>query len=244
MLSGVSLRLNAGEAVCLVGPNGAGKSTLMMALVGLLPAERGDVLLDDRSLRHWARRRIARRIAYVPQAYEGFGGFLVGDVLETARFAHLHPLQRPGGDDRDVIRAQVAVCGLEGLEDRALDSLSAGERQKVWLAAALVQEADFLLLDEPTAALDPRYLAAFIDLLDRLREAGRAILLVVHDLNVAAALYSRVIALREGQVRYDGPIDHFLDPPWLREVYGAEFDIAVCEDGRRRLVFPRHGARP
>jgi len=238
VLRDVSLRLAEGECACIVGPNGAGKSTLMLALAGLLPTAAGRALLDDRPLSRWSRREIARHVAYVPQQYEGYPGFRVREVLAAARFAHQHPLATHGRRDEQVIAEQSAACELTDLIERTIGTLSTGERQKVWLAAALVQEPRYLLLDEPTAALDAKYVALLVRLLREQQSRGRSILAICHDLNVAAALGGRLVALRSGRVAFDGPIEQFLDAGHLSGVFGVAFHICEVPGAARRFVFP------
>lgn len=238
VLSGVRLALSPGECVCVVGPNGAGKSSLMLTLAGLLPAARGRVVLDGRPLRTLSRREVARRIAFVPQQYEGFGGFRTSDVLAAARFAHAHPLAAPSDADLSVVEEQAARCGVSELGGRMIGTLSAGERQKVWLAAALVQEPAYLLLDEPTAALDARYVATLVRLLRDERDRGRGVLVICHDLNVAAALGDRIVALRGGRVCHDGPPAEFLTAERLADIFDARFRLSSVDGGARPLVAP------
>jgi iron complex transport system ATP-binding protein len=226
VLHDVSLILAEGECVCVVGPNGAGKSTLMLALAGLIPAASGRTLLDGRPLHHRSRRQIARP------------GFRVRDVLAAARFAHQHPLAASGDLDQQVIAEQVDACDLGNLLDRTIGTLSAGERQKVWLAAALVQEPRFLLLDEPTSALDAKYVATLIRLLRLQQSRGRGVLVICHDLNVAAALGGRIIALASGRVAFDGPIGAFLEPAHLLAVFGVPFHLCDVPGAAHRFAFP------
>lgn len=237
VLRGVSLAIREGECVSVVGPNGAGKSTLMLAMAGLLPVSGGRVVMDGRAIAGRSRREMARQVAYVPQSYEGYAGFRVADVLVSARFAHLHPLAERGAADERVICEQARACELEALMDRALGTLSAGERQKVWIASALVQEPRFLLLDEPTSALDAKYVVTMVKLLRAERERGRAVLIICHDLNVAAAVGGRVAALRDGTIAYDGPVEGFLTREHLEGVFAARFRI-FSGDGGRPFVVP------
>ncbi len=238
ILRDVSLRLAEGECACIVGPNGAGKSTLMLAMAGILPATSGRTLLDEKPMSRWSRREAARHLAYVPQSYEGYPGFRVRDVLAAARFAHLHPLAATGTRDEQVIAEQVAACELGELTERTIGTLSAGERQKVWLAAALVQEPRFLLLDEPTSALDAKYVAVLVRLLREQQALGRGVLVICHDLNVAAALGGRIVALQAGRVVFDGATAAFLETEHLTRVFGVSFHICTTPDTARRFVFP------
>ncbi len=223
VLCDVSLRIEGGQTVAVVGPNGAGKTTLLLALLGLLPVERGRIEIDGEPIERLSRRRIARQIAYVPQIYEGFLGFRVRDIIETGRYAHRDPLEAMQAADRRAIETAVDRCDIRDLLDRTADTLSGGERQKVWIAAALAQESPALLLDEPTNSLDPRHQAELIRLLRELARAGKTLVVVCHDLNLPAMLDARVVAMKKGGISFDGPAEEFLAAQKLREVFETEF---------------------
>ncbi len=162
VLRDVSLRIGDGEVVSVIGPNGAGKSTLMAALLGLLPLAGGVVRLDGTPIDRLARRQIARRIAYVPQVHDGYLGFTVREIIEGGRYAHLEPLEPLSAQDREIVTSAATATGVDSLLERTIDTLSGGERQKVWIAAALAQHTPILFLDEPTNALDPAHQAELI----------------------------------------------------------------------------------
>ena len=236
VLRDVSLAIEAGQTIAVVGPNGAGKTTLLLSMLGLLPAETGEVRLDGAPLPKLTRRQIARRAAYVPQFHEGFLGFRVRDIIETGRYAHLDPLAPMASDDRAAVEAAIERCDVRDLLDRTADTLSGGERQKVWLAAAVAQEAPALLLDEPTNSLDPRHQAELIRMLRELARAGKTLVVVCHDLNLATMLDARVVALQQGRVVFDGPATEFLVPDRLREVFETEFTGFRDEQTNRKMV--------
>ncbi len=226
ILQQVSFSVAAGECVALVGPNGAGKSTLMLALMGLLPIERGRITLDRRDIRHISDRRVlARRIAHVPQQYEGFTGFTVYDMVAAGRYAHQNPFGLHSAQDRAIIGQALVACGLTDLRHRIVSTLSGGERQKVWLAAAIAQQSDLLFLDEPTTALDPRHQIELLRLLRAQHAAGKTLIIICHDLNLALVLGARVLALAQGRLCFDEPVQAFLDPQHLRRVFDTEFDL-------------------
>ncbi len=236
VLDAVDFAVASGECVSVVGPNGAGKTTLMQVMLGLLPAAEGQVSIEGRRIRTLSRRQIARRIAYVPQTYEGFLGFCVRDVVESGRYAHLSRLQPAGDEDRRVIDWAITTCDLVGLEDRTIDSLSGGERQKVWLAAALAQESPALFLDEPTSALDPKHQFELIRLLQELVAHQRTLMIICHDLNLPAALGGRVVALVGGRVAFDGPVATFLQPGRLHDVFETDFVLSDVGPGQPPFV--------
>jgi len=241
VLRGVYLSIRAGECVCLVGPNGAGKTTLMQTLLGLLPISVGTVSLDGEPVGRLSRREVARRIAYVPQAHDGYSGYTVREVVTAGRYPHLEPLGPLQAADHQAVERALAQCELAELADRPLHTLSGGERQKTWIAAALAQDAPALFLDEPTTALDPRYQAELIRLLRSLADQGRTLLVICHDLNVARGLGGRTVALKGGAVAYDGATAEFLSPPRLQEVFETEFEALVRPEHPEGppWVFPR-----
>lgn len=225
VLREVSVRIEQGGCVSIIGPNGAGKSTLMMALAGLLPVSSGEVRLDGQAIARHRRRDIARRLAYVPQIYDGYLGFQARDVIEAGRYAHLDPLASLNETDHNAVDEAVRACRVEPFLDRAVETLSGGERQKVWIAAALAQQAPMLLLDEPTNALDPAHQADLVRIMRGLIREGRTLVVICHDLNLALAIGGHVLALREGGVFFNEPVSALEDTARLEELFGARFEL-------------------
>jgi len=240
VVDGVSLRLEPGQCLAVVGPNGAGKTTLMQALLGLLPLADGQVRLNGEAMGHLSRRQIARRVAYLPQNYEGYLGFRVRAVVETGRYAYRGAVQPWDETDREAIDQALEQCRLVHLQDRTVEALSGGERQKVWLAAALAQQTPAMFLDEPTSALDPKHQAELIELILTQLRAGKTVMMSWHDLNLAAMLTWRVLALRDGCKAFEGPVGQFFDPSLLREIFDADFDLMrSASPGRQMRVHLR-----
>jgi iron complex transport system ATP-binding protein len=208
--SSVSLALRAGEALALVGPNAAGKSTLVRALGGLLRATGGEVRLLDRPLAAWSRDALARQVALVAPEETGATAISVRDRVALGRYPHRGPF-RPfiGADDAAVGRA-LEQTGIGALAERALGTLSAGERQLAALARGLAQEPRVLLLDEPAAHLDVGHQLALFRVLDEVRARGVAVLAVIHDLARAAAWAERMLLLEAGRVAAEGAPDAVL----------------------------------
>jgi len=223
VLRDVSASIHPGQVVSIIGPNGAGKSTLMMALAGLLPVHAGRVLLEDRPISRYRRRDVARRLAYVPQIYDGYLGFAARDIVQAGRYAHLEPLTPLADADRQAVDEAVAACRITHLLDRRVETLSGGERQKVWIAAALAQQAPTLLLDEPTNALDPAHQVDLVRILHAWARTGRTLVVICHDLNLALALGGRVVALKEGTLFFDEPISVLEDTERLADLFGTPF---------------------
>jgi iron complex transport system ATP-binding protein len=213
VLHGVSLVLREGEALALVGPNAAGKSTLVRTLAGLLRPERGDVLLQGRPVAAWDRDARARTLALVTPEEEAPPALTVEDRVALGRYPHRGPFRPLTDHDRAAIAEALALTGIEGLARRALETLSAGERQLAALARGLAQHPRVLLLDEPGAHLDVGHQLGLFRVLDQARAGGVAVLAVVHDLQRAAAWAGRMVLLHEGAIAAEGTPGEVLTSP-------------------------------
>ena len=193
--------------------------------------------ITGRDVRRYSPRERARLFAYVPQAVERTPAFRVWDVVAGGRYAHVGAFQLLSPAEDAAVQAGLARCGLEPLADRRFDAISGGERQKTLIAAAIAQDAQVLLLDEPNTALDPAHQIELVRILHGWRAAGRGLLMVSHDLQLPAALGGRVIALSEGRVAADGAAAQVLVPSVLSEIYAAPFGTAATAQGTQ-VVLP------
>lgn len=236
VLTGVTLSLRAGEVVALLGPNGSGKSTLLRCLLGQLP-HAGDVQWNDKPLRIWSRRELARHAAYLPQSLASENGATVADVLRMGRAPYLQAFGVESARDVQVVREVATLLGLADLLNRELHQLSGGQRQRVYIGRCLVQEPAVLLLDEPNTYLDLRHQVELGQLLRRLsREKNLAILLASHDLNLASQFADRLVLLEAGKVAAEGSAEQVLTAENLSRVYEVTMRI-VRLDGKV-FVFP------
>jgi iron complex transport system ATP-binding protein len=227
VLKSLAFSLRRGERLAVVGPNGAGKTTLLRCLMRIVRTVRGSARFDGRELAGIPQHALARRVAYVPQAAGLPVPYTVADFLLMGRYPHLGPIAPAGEKDRAAVRAALRDTAAEPFEDRFLDALSGGERQRVFLAAALAQEPDLLLLDEHGAFLDPAHQVEIQKVLRRVHaERNLTIIGATHDLNAALSHYDRILALREGEIRFDGPPAAFVAPGVLRDVFHHEFVIS------------------
>jgi iron complex transport system ATP-binding protein len=233
----VSLRLEAGRLLVVLGPNGAGKTTLLRLLAGLLRPAYGEILLADEPLAGRSRREIARAIAVVPQELVVPFPFSVREMVAMGRAPHLGVLGREGETDRAATDAALAELGLRELAQRSYPTLSGGERQRVLLARAVVQAADILLLDEPTAHMDLGYrLHTFEWLLRWLRaQPARAAALVTHDLSLAGRFADEILLLEDGRVAALGAPRVVLTAERIERVYGVEAIVESDAEGRVRV---------
>jgi len=222
ILREVSFDVARGQYVAIIGPNGAGKTTLLKCLDRILVGGSGQIEIMGRPLERYGQKELARRISYVPQADGRVLPFTVAEFVALGRFPHLSPFAALGRDDRRAINAAIEQTGMSDFAARRLDTLSGGERQKAFIAAALAQGAEILLLDEPTTFLDYRCQAEVRGLL---REANRAsgvtIVAVTHDVNAAALEADAAIALREGRVVFCGPPRELMQPEPLQRIYAT-----------------------
>jgi iron complex transport system ATP-binding protein len=240
-LRGVSLRVHAGDLVCVLGPNGAGKSTLLRVLAGTLAAASGEVRLFGRSIGELDRARIARKVAVVPQSNEVAFGFQVREVVMMGRAPHQDGWMRATEGDRAAVDDALARCDLSALASRRADELSGGEQKRVAIARALAQKPELLLLDEPGAFLDVKHQVMLYDLLDEARKRRLACVVVMHDLNVAAQYATRVVLMRAGEVLAEGKVDEVMTYAKLKETFDADLYCGVNDLTGARFFLPMKG---
>lgn len=244
-LSQVSLAIAAGEHLGIVGPNGSGKSTLLKLLAGHLAPDGGSIALEGKPLAQWRRLALARRVAYVAQAAPADIPFTAMQVALAGRFPHVGYLGFESPRDREIARDALARLDAAHLADRPLAALSGGEQARVLVARALAQQPDLLLLDEPTAFLDVGHR---LDLYDRLREENRArgltVVVVTHDLNLAAEYCDRLLLLSAGRVAADGPARDVLTADRVSDVYACRVavDSNPATGAPRVTPLPRHAS--
>jgi len=231
----LSLALREGELLVLVGPNGSGKSTTLSGLARTLRPRAGVVRLGDSDVWRLGARAFARRVARLAQSPIAPPGLDVEGLVAAGRHARRRLFGGASPEDRRVVHEALATMDLLDHRRRPLETLSGGERRRAWLALALAQQGEILLLDEPTASLDLRAQWELMALLGRLhRERGLTIAVVLHDLEQAAALAQRMAVLHRGRLYEAGPPEHVLREDMLRDVYGVDARVSK-EDGSLRV---------
>lgn len=240
ILREVSFSVRRGEYLSIVGPNGAGKTTLLKCLDRIYTGGTGAISIAGRPLERYSQRELARRLSYVPQIDGRVFPFSVEQFVLMGRYPYLSPFTSVGHTDREAVAAALERTGVAEFADRRLDTLSGGERQKVYIAAALAQGAEVLLLDEPTTFLDYRHQGEVRDLLARLNQDCKAtIVAVTHDLNRAVLDSHRIVALREGAVVFCGPSRDVMRPEILQEIYGTTFMLMRHPQADLPIVVPQ-----
>jgi len=235
----VSFAVDHGGVVGLLGPNGSGKTTLLRILAGVLAPTEGRVTLDGVDLASIPRRARARRIAVVPQETHLAFDYSVREVVLMGRYPHLGAFELEGPHDLTVARDALAATGTGHLEHRRFATLSGGEKQRVVIASALAQQADLLLLDEPTASLDLGYQLAISSLVTQLtRDRGLTVVVATHDLNFAAGLCRSLILLRSGTVMGTGATADTLTAASIQALYDVDARVWFDDRAGRIAVLP------
>ncbi|RKS77067.1 iron complex transport system ATP-binding protein [Actinomadura pelletieri DSM 43383] len=247
VIDSLDLTVPPGEITVIVGANACGKSTLLRSLSRLLTPRAGRVVLDGRQVHRTPAKELARTLGVLPQSPVAPEGITVLDLVCRGRHPHQGLFSRwNGGDDAAVAEALEATQTTD-LADRAVDELSGGQRQRVWIAMALAQQTDLLLLDEPTTFLDASHQIEILDLLTDLnRTRGTTIVMVLHDLNLAARYADHLIALADGHVHSNGTPTEVLTEDTVRTVFNLDSRIIEDPLTGRPLMLPigRHHIRP
>jgi ABC-type cobalamin/Fe3+-siderophores transport system ATPase subunit len=238
-LDGLDASIGAGEIAAVLGENGSGKSTLLKVLARVLPPSGGQLRFDGRPLTEIPRRETARRIAYVPQSVDLVFPIRSVDLVLQGRAPYGHGFVAETAQDRRLALEAMRACDVDALAERDAKSLSGGERRRVFLARALAQEASVWLLDEPTAGLDPRHRLEFLEALWRLhRERRTTVVLVTHEIGLAARLATSVLLLKAGRAIAQGPRAEVLTPENLSRAFGAPFESRAGGFVVRSAVLP------
>jgi iron complex transport system ATP-binding protein len=239
ILEDVSLEVDQGEFLSIIGPNGAGKTTLIKCLVRINTGGTGDISISSRPLASYGSKSLARLVGYVPQGDNRELPFTVEEFAFMGRYPYQGLFTAISGDDRRAVREALELTGTSSFAERSLDTLSGGERQSVFIAAALAQEARILILDEPTAFLDPKHVADIHAILRRVnREKGITVVMVTHDINGAAMLSDRIAVLKKGHVITIGRPENIMTNEVLERVYDKPFLFVTHPITGQRLIVP------
>lgn len=228
IIPGLTFGLQEGKITAILGPNGSGKSTALRTMARLVRPSGGVVQLNGDDIARLSTREVARRLAVLPQSSGTPAGITVRTLVSYGRYPHQGAFARPGSADREAIEWALSVTEMGELADRVVDTLSGGERQRAWIAMALAQKTDLLLLDEPTTYLDIRHQLDLLSLVRRLnREQGMTVGWVLHDLNQAGAYSDHVVMLRDGRKVVEGsPLD-VITRDHIRRVFDVDVEVIV-----------------
>ncbi|MDN6273897.1 MAG: ABC transporter ATP-binding protein, partial [Corynebacterium casei] len=241
----LSVDIKRGAVTSIVGPNGCGKSTLLRAMARLLNPSHGEIVLDGKSIHDIPTRKLATKLGLLPQTPIAPDGIVVADLVGRGRTPHQGVLGRWIQQDYDIVAESLETTGISDLAERSIDEISGGQRQRVWIAMALAQRTDTLLLDEPTTYLDVKHQLDVLDLLTELnRDRGTTIVMVLHDLNLAARYSDELVAVSKGKVFAHGHPREVITKENVKSVFGIDSVIindpvsdhpAVMPIGRHHL---------
>ncbi len=226
ILKGISLDIRQGEYVSIIGPNGAGKTTLVKCLAGIYDDWSGSIKITGQPLSELNSRQTARLRSYVPQAEGRTNPLTVEEFVATGRYPHLSAFTSMRREDYDAVDRELTRAGLQPFRKRRMATLSGGERQMAFIAAALAQETKILLLDEPSTFLDYRHQANVAAILtSACRDNGITVIAVHHDINTATACSDRIYAIKSGLIAFEGTPAETADANILRNIYETEFEV-------------------
>jgi iron complex transport system ATP-binding protein len=244
ILDSLDCTVGEGDFLVIIGPNGAGKTTLLKALCGLIPVSSGEIRVLARPLADYSRRQLAATLALVPQNLNLEFAFSVEETVLMGRAPHLGLLERERLADHAIARQAMVFTDVAHLAGQRLDQLSGGERQRTMIARAICQQPRIMLLDEPTAALDPAHQLRIMELMQRLRHAeNMTVVMVSHDLNLAAMFASSILLLKDGAALCTGSPAEIITPANLQRAYGCAIhvDVHPCTGTPRVSLVPGAG---
>ncbi len=240
IVDGIDLEIPPGGISVIVGANASGKSTLLKTLARIIPASSGSVALDGERIDRIPTKELARTLGLLPQQPIAPEGIIVADLVGRGRHPHQRLFRSWTADDDRAVTEALTATGVLDLADRALDELSGGQRQRVWIAMALAQETDVLLLDEPTTFLDVSHQIEVLDLLTDLnRRRSTTIVMVLHDINLAARYADHLFALRKGRLVASGPPGEVVTGELVREVFDLDALVIADSVSGSPIVLPR-----
>jgi iron complex transport system ATP-binding protein len=240
LLEAVDLTVSSGELVGLIGPNGSGKTTLLRVLAKLRQPDAGTVTLNDRELEAINDQELSRSLSYLAQGGEVHWPMRVEALVALGRLPHRRPFREPDASDRDAIERALAAADVGGLRNRTMAHVSGGERMRILLARALAVEASLLLADEPVAALDPLHQLQVMELLKATARKGSGVVVVLHDLSLAARFCDRLVLIAGGGVVAQGAPADVLAAPNMTRAYGVDIVSGTSEG--IPFYLPRHAA--
>ncbi|MCR5099872.1 MAG: ABC transporter ATP-binding protein [Butyrivibrio sp.] len=243
ILKDMNINIPAGKFSVLIGPNGCGKSTLLKSFARLLKPQKGNVLLDGKSIYELQTQHLAKQIGLLPQSPIVPSGITVAELVARGRFPYQNFFGQLGKEDYEAISCAMEAMGVTDLADKSVDSLSGGQRQRVWIALVLAQNTDILLLDEPTTYLDIAYQVEILDCLAKLNKARKTtIVAILHDINFSIRYADHIFAMKKGKLIAEGNPKDIITPDLMKTIYGMDSTIINDPETGDPYVIPRSKA--
>lgn len=241
ILNDISLDFKPGKRTAIIGPNGCGKSTLLKAISGLSRNYKGDIFLDSQNIKNWSRKKIAKKMAILPQGATTPNDLTVKELVSYGRFPYRSLFKSSDNqNDKDIIENAMAKTKVDKFASRLVSTLSGGERQRTWIAMALAQQPQILLLDEPTTYLDIAHQLEVMQIVTELnKKENMTIIMVLHDINHARMYADDIVIIKDKQVFAQGSPQNTLNPDNLANVFGVKADIYQnCQNPQDKIIFP------
>lgn len=244
LLDDANLKVRSGERLAIIGPNGAGKTSLARCILGLTRPDKGSIVLNGFPIGEMSRNEVARLTSYVPQQLPERISFTAREYISLSRYAYGPGAKHDSKVSSDIVNRAIEMTGISHLSEQALSTMSGGERQKVSIAAALAQQSPVLILDEPSAHLDPKQRDRIHQLLTEISEEnGITLLVITHDLNWASCDFDRIIGMRDGQTLIDEQAVDFMKKETLQKIFDADWLLHPHPQSGKSLVFPQQAPR-
>lgn len=222
----LNLNIPKGKITTIIGANGCGKSTILKTIGRVITPKSGNIYINGKDIYKENPREIAKNMAILPQSPQAPSGLTVEELIAYGRFPHQKGFGKANDKDKDIVNWALEITGIEEFKDRNIDDLSGGQRQRAWIAMALAQETDILLLDEPTTYLDLAHQLEILKLLEDLnKKQGRTIVMVIHELNNAARFADYMIGIKKGRVVCEGSADEVMTKENLKEIFNIDAEI-------------------
>lgn len=226
LLKNVSLTVEKGRLYGLIGHNGSGKSTLIKLLAGEMSPSEGLVQCGGETVAKMPPKTLAKHIGYLPQKLPEASAFMVEELVMLGRYPWQGWLQKPSDEDKNIVKNAMALTKVERFADQPVSTLSGGERARAWLSMCLAQQTEYLLLDEPLAALDIVYQVEVLKLIQKLvKEQNLGVVIIIHDINLAAQYCDEFIALKQGEVCHQGDVSSSMQPEILHHIFGIHLHL-------------------
>ncbi len=239
ILEKISFSVSCGRRLFIIGPNGAGKTTLLRCMAKIITDYHGSVKVKDKNLKSLSHKKLAKILVYLPQGLPSDTPFTARQFVQMARYPHLSPFSIKGPQDEEIVNQAMEMTQTAYFADRILATLSGGERQQVSIAAAIAQQAEIFLLDEPATYLDYKHQRDIHSLLAKINKTNSTtIVCVTHDLNSAAMNADTIIALKEGRIVFEGTPEEIMNEETLEKIYSKKFNFVQHPVTGQKIIVP------